>query len=380
MVVVRLRLRRVSKSAKPELMEELEKSPEEHKEDAMEADEEEQNEKEEEEDEEEKRKYMEAEALEHKNEGNAKYKAGDYHGAIDCYTRAIDTMPSNAAFYTTRAAAEMMAGRSSRAVADCEKAVAIDSTNIKAYLRLGKAHLARKRCRGDKGMPTLRSENGSTNATGLDQKQEARKQQREERAVSCLKEGNVSMATSLVNAALRSSPSPFRSAYLGRNFLSRVAISPPRITCQISLCGSSQGTLNCSTRARKFSFTKRTFLRLFATFNEIFQSDPDNSKAAKDIKLIRKLERTKEAGNAAFKSGRYQETCDKYEACLALDSGLGACCAKLHCNKAATLLKRLASQKKLWLTAMRRSSLTDRTARHICAVRLPSGGWVAKKI
>jgi Flp pilus assembly protein TadD len=42
---------------------------------------------------------------------NAKYKAGDYAGAVELYTTALDASPSNAILLTNRAAALLMLKR-----------------------------------------------------------------------------------------------------------------------------------------------------------------------------------------------------------------------------------------------------------------------------
>ena len=67
----------------------------------------------------------------------------------------------------------------------------------------------------------------------------------------------------------------------------------------------------------------------------VLRSDPDNAAAGRELKKIRKLERAKAAGNAAFKGRQWQKAVDKYTECLAIDPEFKSYCAKLHCNRAA---------------------------------------------
>ena len=81
-------------------------------------------------------------AAEFKEEGNTLYKAGEYRRAIDAYTQAITLDPASVSFYTNRAAAYFMIKSYAKAAADCEEAVKLDASFVKAYVRAAKAYLA----------------------------------------------------------------------------------------------------------------------------------------------------------------------------------------------------------------------------------------------
>ena len=281
-----------------------------------------------------------AEALAKKQEGNVKYKGGDYFGAIDCYSEAINMCPETAMYYLNRASANMMVARSHHAVADCDAALKIEPNNLKAWLRKGKAHLKLGQAAEAINAYQMGLRMDPTNSTGLGEKTEARKlEQREKRANECYKEGNFSMATSLVNAALRSSPESFSLQLLKLMLLVEHRDYSTAYNLSNKLVREQPRNMDLLYARSKVLFHQENFPQAIRHLLQVLQSDPDNSKAAKDIKLIRKLERTKAAGNAAFKAGQFQEAHDKYAACINLNSGLDAFCAKLHCNKAATLLK-----------------------------------------
>ncbi|KAH9836505.1 TPR-like protein [Rhodofomes roseus] len=80
-----------------------------------------------------------------KAEGNAKMSAKQYSEAIDAYTKAIALDPTNAVYYSNRAAAYSSKEQHSEATLDAQKAIEVDPNFVKAYHRLGHAQY----CLGD---------------------------------------------------------------------------------------------------------------------------------------------------------------------------------------------------------------------------------------
>jgi DnaJ family protein C protein 7 len=54
-------------------------------------------------------------------------------------------------------------------------------------------------------------------------------------------------------------------------------------------------------------------------FRQALSCDPDFKDAVKNLRMVQKLERMKEEGNAAFKAGRFQEAIDTYGKALEVD-------------------------------------------------------------
>eukprot|EP00276_Gloeochaete_wittrockiana_P003299 CAMPEP_0184646954 /NCGR_PEP_ID=MMETSP0308-20130426/3778_1 /TAXON_ID=38269 /ORGANISM="Gloeochaete witrockiana, Strain SAG 46.84" /LENGTH=576 /DNA_ID=CAMNT_0027077481 /DNA_START=36 /DNA_END=1766 /DNA_ORIENTATION=+ len=76
-------------------------------------------------------------ALEEKEKGNTAFKAADYPLAVKHYTEAIRRNPKDPAFYSNRAAAYSKLGEFKLAENDCDAALKIDPTFLKALIRKG---------------------------------------------------------------------------------------------------------------------------------------------------------------------------------------------------------------------------------------------------
>jgi len=80
----------------------------------------------------------EAEAL--KLQGNARFEARAWGDAIKLYSKAIDLAPTEAPFYSNRAAAYLMLKNYTQCITDCEAAIQRRPSFTKAHARLAKAH------------------------------------------------------------------------------------------------------------------------------------------------------------------------------------------------------------------------------------------------
>mmetsp|Transcript_8449 Transcript_8449/g.15940 ORF Transcript_8449/g.15940 Transcript_8449/m.15940 type:complete len:576 (-) Transcript_8449:1748-3475(-) len=77
------------------------------------------------------------EAAKAKEEGNVKFKAGDFPGSIQLYSEAVRRDPENAVYYGNRSAAYMKLADFGRAMDDCKKALELDPKYTKMYARKG---------------------------------------------------------------------------------------------------------------------------------------------------------------------------------------------------------------------------------------------------
>ena len=74
--------------------------------------------------------------------GNECMKCKEYNEAVDCYGKAIELNPTDAATYSNRAMAHLKLKEYARALEDAEAAIKLKENYVKAYHRRGKAYLA----------------------------------------------------------------------------------------------------------------------------------------------------------------------------------------------------------------------------------------------
>ena len=76
-----------------------------------------------------------------------------------------------------------------------------------------------------------------------------------------------------------------------------------------------------------------------AYMKRLITYNPDDSRAIKLFKRISSIEKAKEKGNNAFRSGNYEEAIDSYTEGIELDPENDSFNATLCCNKAAAYMK-----------------------------------------
>jgi DnaJ family protein C protein 7 len=82
-------------------------------------------------------------------------------------------------------------------------------------------------------------------------------------------------------------------------------------------------------------------------FRSALSCDPDFKDAVKNLRMVQKLERMKEEGNAAFKSGKFQEAIDTYGKALEVDPANKLTNSKILQNRALC-----HSRQKSWTAAI----------------------------
>lgn len=82
-------------------------------------------------------------------------------------------------------------------------------------------------------------------------------------------------------------------------------------------------------------------------FREALNCDPDYKDGVKYLRLVQKLERMKEEGNTAFKTGKYKQAVDLYGQALEVDPTNKGINSKLYQNRALASIR--ASFSLAWL-------------------------------
>ncbi|KII86051.1 hypothetical protein PLICRDRAFT_114984 [Plicaturopsis crispa FD-325 SS-3] len=288
-----------------------------------------------------------------KEEGNVAFKAKRWDEAIEKYSRAIELRPSEPAYLTNRAAAYMMSKRFRPALADCQLASSLQAAapSAKTLVRLARCQLAT-------GSPTpalstlrtaLSIEPGNTAARQLQEKVQeleshlrnfegarARKEWGLSRLAldKCLQSiegegGEIPTQWRLWRVELELARGNWEAANLAANDALRLEQNSPDVLTLrglvLFLSGKLPQALQHASSALRF--------------------DPGHEPAQRLRKRVKDVERLKEEGNIAFKTGRFDEAIDKYGEALdrigeSEEEGKGGQIrATLLSNRATTLLK-----------------------------------------
>lgn len=75
-----------------------------------------------------------------KNQGNQRFKEGDYEGAEGYYSQAIQKNSSNPLLFTNRANARLKQEKWEGVIDDCIRSIELLKDNMKAFFYLGTPH------------------------------------------------------------------------------------------------------------------------------------------------------------------------------------------------------------------------------------------------
>ncbi|KAI4348658.1 hypothetical protein L6164_009357 [Bauhinia variegata] len=317
--------------------------------------------------------------------GNEAYKDGDLSKAEDFYTSGINSIPSNERSgcrikplllcYSNRAATRMALGRIREAIGDCLMATDVDPTFLKVQMRTANCHLLLGEVENAQQCFNKCLESG--NVVCLDRRvtvEAAEGLQKAQKVAECINrsaellKGRTAVAAGAV-LELLSEALPIslysekllqmkaealcllrkydsaiqlceQSQYLAeKNFASQNSVENPSIsTCDSFMC----------VRLWRWSVISRCYFhlgRLDASLNVIekLQQDVSINKCVVDriddslslAATIRELLYQKNAGNEAFKAGKYTEAIEHYT--VALSGNIKSCpfAAICFCNRAA---------------------------------------------
>ncbi|XP_062872786.1 tetratricopeptide repeat protein 12 isoform X2 [Trichomycterus rosablanca] len=89
-----------------------------------------------------RRQIKEKKASALKDKGNKAFAVGDFESAVRAYTEGLEQLRDMQVLYTNRAQAFIRLNKFKEAISDCEWALKCNDKCIKAYVLMGKAHLA----------------------------------------------------------------------------------------------------------------------------------------------------------------------------------------------------------------------------------------------
>lgn len=292
-----------------------------------------------------------AEAI--KEQGNSAFKAKQYTEAVELYTKAIDMSPAEPSYLTNRAAAHMALKRFRPALVDCQQAATLQSDNpsSKTLIRLARCQLALGESESAlKSLCTALSLEPS-NTTALQLQGKVQELERHLRNFDSAKRkrdwglgrlaldkcfqsmdaegGEAPIQWRLWRIELELGRANWDAANIAANDLLRLEPNSPEVLTLRGLLLFLSGKLP----------------QAIQHVTSALRLDPGHGDASRLRKRIKDVERLKEEGNTAFKSGKLQDAVDRYTEALerigdAEEEGKGGQIrATLLSNRATTQLK-----------------------------------------
>ena len=255
-----------------------------------------------------------------KEQGNDRFRAKNYRGAIDLYTQAIEKNPNLAALYGNRSAAALMLGRHGDVIADCKRAVALDPEYVKGYHRCAKASMAtgdfettiamyRQCLLREKGNKVFHNEKNAAELAA----------ERLIRGEKHLGTGKFTEAVTCCEQVLRVCPAAKRVKLMHVNALNGAGQCDAAFKkCTELLRDAPRDAELLSLRARCL-YLQGDFEKAMTHLKHALRSDPDNRGFVKLLKQMKAMESAKAAANRHFKFARWQEAVDAYGEALAID-------------------------------------------------------------
>ncbi|KAF8194641.1 hypothetical protein BJ912DRAFT_1030944 [Pholiota molesta] len=285
-----------------------------------------------------------------KEQGNVAFKAGKYGEAVDLYTKAIELNPMEASYLTNRAASYMSLKRFRPALEDCQVATSLQaaSPSPKTLLRLARCQLAL--ASSTAAASTIRNilaiEPKNAQALLLrDKVQQLENHVKNFESARQKKEwGLARLALDKCLQAIEGETPPEWRFWRVELELCRGSWDAANIAANDALRLNPNSPDALALRGLVLFLTGRLPAALQHVTSAL-RLDPGHEPAQKLRKRIKDVERLKEEGNVAFKTGKLQEAYEKYSECLERIGSLeeegkgGQIRATLLSNRATTLLK-----------------------------------------
>ncbi|TPX38224.1 hypothetical protein SmJEL517_g00019 [Synchytrium microbalum] len=308
-------------------------------------------------------------------EANELYKQGQYGGAAELYSRAIEFDPTNAMLYGNRAAALTMLKQWDDAIKDCREASTLDPEFVKAYIRASKCFLnvgnvneASHQLELAKSViaknPLLRENSVTINrdVKVIEQVRELFANFEKMRAAKDYKGALAQLETAILatDPTIKLSPLSAQSASQSSRLVGadlsgiplawRLLRADILVDCrELEEAGRIIAAITTAEPRSSEAITIRARL-LFLLDNhqssiiiqllqQALSYDPDNRHARALLKQVKALEQLKKEGNDAFQQGKSEEAAAAYTKWLDQDSDSGVGRAKVLSNRATTLSK-----------------------------------------
>ncbi|KEQ73737.1 TPR-like protein [Aureobasidium namibiae CBS 147.97] len=275
--------------------------------------------------------------------GNKYFKAGDYTKAIAEYTKAVEADPKSSTYRSNRAAAYMSAGKYVQALDDCKEADELDPDNAKILHRMARVYTSLGRPREaletyDRITPAASQKDRQPAVTMNKHLTEAEEQIRESTsgsmAIFALDQAEKGLGSTVTRprkwALLRG------EAYLKMGNVNALGDAQ---NIAMSLLRNNSADPEALVLRGRALYAQGENDKALQHFRQAISCDPDFKDAVKYLRMVQKLDRTKEEGNGYFKSGKYQQAVDTYTSALEIDPQNRGTNSKILQNRALCYTK-----------------------------------------
>lgn len=278
-----------------------------------------------------------------KEAGNKFYKAKQYDQAIEEYTKAIDACPGSATYLSNRAAAFMAANQYGMALDDCKQAEDLEPENAKILQRLAKVYVALGRPQEailalDRIQPPVSAKDKQPANAMLTHIQQAEDSLRTGTSGSMVIHA-IEMAEKSLGFGV-AVPRKWKllkgEAYLKMGNVNSLGDAQ---NVAMSILRSNNADPDALVLRGRAFYAQGENDKAIQHFRSAISYDPDFKDAVKYLRMVQKLDRLKDEGNAHFKAGRYQDAVDVYTSGLEVDSANRSINSKLLNNRAMCYTK-----------------------------------------
>jgi DnaJ homolog subfamily C member 7 len=256
---------------------------------------------------------------------------------------AVELIPDSATYLSNRAAAYMSNGQYEAALEDCSRAVDLDPTNPKFLLRLARIYTSLGR--PEEALTTFNRIQPPPSAKDMAPAKEMLNHIKA--ATDALQTGTSgSMVLHALDQAEKylgfGAPKPRKwqlmrgEAYLKMGTLN--SLGEAQNVAMSILRSSNQDPEALVLRGRAL-YAQGDNEKAIQHFRKALAGDPDYRDAVKYLRIVQKLDRMKEEGNAEYKAGRWEAALNKYTQALEVDPTNRGTNSKLYQNRALCRLK-----------------------------------------
>ncbi|KAI4177111.1 MAG: hypothetical protein LQ343_000593 [Gyalolechia ehrenbergii] len=277
--------------------------------------------------------------------GNKYFKNKDYVKAIAEYTKALSVEPESVTYLSNRAAAFMSANRFSEALADLKKAREIDPRNAKVLHRLARVYVSLGQ--PSEAVDVLKQISSFQPVTASERAAAATMQAHIDQADDGIQRGTTgSMVIHALDQAERGLGVGVEKPRKWQLMRGEAYLKMGNVNSLGDAQGVAMSLLRKNSKDPEALVLRGRVLyaqgendKALQHFREALSCDPDYKDGVKYLRLVQKLERMKEEGNKAYKTGKYRQAVEVYGQALEVDSANKGINSKLHQNRALASIK-----------------------------------------